>query len=123
MRAVEQSFQLRAELRVNIAVRLKHQREGKLSLVSVNLALPGAEQFAGRLENGRGDWFCATGLLAASGATTATICSITWPGRFELALLNTTMAIFFAGKSRSSVLTPPIPPLCATVRRPPGERS
>src|SRR5262245_33214927 len=50
LHAVEQSFQLRAELRVHIAVRLKQQLEAKLSLVSVDLALPRAEQFAGRLE-------------------------------------------------------------------------
>src|SRR5262245_5577803 len=50
LRAVDQSSQLRAELRVNVAVRLKQQLEAKLSLVSVNLALPRAEQFAGRLE-------------------------------------------------------------------------
>src|SRR5262245_23218193 len=35
---------------MHIAVRLKQQLEVKLSLVSVNLASPRAEQFAGRLE-------------------------------------------------------------------------
>src|SRR5262245_18896002 len=47
LHAVEQSFQLRAELRVHIAVLLKQQFEAKLFLVSVHLALPRAEQFVG----------------------------------------------------------------------------
>jgi hypothetical protein len=51
IRAIDERPELQPEPGVDIAVRLKDERKGKILLLGVNRALPRSDQFAGRFED------------------------------------------------------------------------